>query len=239
MSYGTNTNSPQGFQPSVYMNGAPWSGQTADYSLVSGYATSLFSGDPITWDTNGTIAIATAGNPMLGVFWGVTYTDTTGAVQFSRYWNANTVTQGALNATVHVIDDPNVLYDVATSTINNQPGPANAPSVLQTDLGRNINFAIASAANSFNALPVGTVGPGAGTTPAANPRTGNTISGNSAYFLDYNSIGNTATKNCKIIRFTPVPNNGPGGANGPFFQNLIVKINNDIYNGGTGTLGAS
>jgi hypothetical protein len=236
MSYGTNINSPQGFQPSQYQNGALWNGQTTDYPIVSGYATSLFRGDPITWDTNGTIKIGVAGSGIIGIFWGVVYTDTFGIVQFQDYWNANTVTTGALNAIARVIDDANVLYDIAVSNVNNQPGPINAVTVLQTDLGRNINFAIASAANSFNALPAGSVG--AGTTPAANPQGGNTTSGNSGYFLDYNTIGNTATLNCKIMRFTPVPGNGPGGATGPFFQNVLAKINNDVYNGGTGTAGA-
>lgn len=118
MSYGVNA--PQGLQPSQYLNGTPWSGQTSEYSIASGYNTSLFSGDPVYVAADGTIikAVAGNGNPVMGVFFGVKYIDTTGTSQTLPYWLANTVTQGALLAQASVIDDPSVLYDIQSTTTN-------------------------------------------------------------------------------------------------------------------------
>lgn len=115
MSYGVNA--PQGLQPSQYLNGTPWSGQTSEYQIVSGYATSLFCGDPVYVDPNGTIVKATlnGNNPILGVFFGVKYTDANGNFVSLPYWLANTVTQGALNAAAAIVDDPNVLYDIQSA----------------------------------------------------------------------------------------------------------------------------
>jgi hypothetical protein len=90
-------------------------------------------------------------------------------------------------------------------------------------MGRNANFALT--VNSFDPI--------AGVTPAANPAAGNTISGQSGYYLDYSTLAVTATLSLKLIRFTPVP----GNIAGVVFNNALVKINNDIYNGGTGTAG--
>lgn len=210
MSYGNNVFAPMGLQPSQYQNGSTWNGQTSQYPLVSAYGTSLFRGDPITWDTNGTIKIGVAGSGIIGVFWGVQYTDSTGAYQFAQYWNANTVTSGSANATAFVIDDPNILFDIVVSN-----STAAAPFyVAAVDLGRNANFSVANSA-------------------------GSTISGNSGYYLDANSIGNGATLSLKIIRLTPVPGNQFGtNSNTVQYNNVLVKINNDVYQGGTGTAGA-
>lgn len=226
MPYGNSVNQPLGFLPSQYMNGSPWNEQTSEYPIASGYGVSLFRGDPVNLTTSGTIQIAPVGTTaLLGVFWGVKYTAANGWVHIDPYWPASTVTLGATNAVALIVDDENVLFDMQVSTINNQPGPANAPQLLQSDMGRNIEFAIATAANSFNPIN--------GVTPAANPQTGNTMTGSSAYFLDYNSIGSGATLPLKLVRFTPVPGNGPG----LYFNNALVAINNHIYKGGTGTAG--
>lgn len=115
MSYGTNA--PWGLQPVRYMNGAAWNDQTNQYLLPSGYNTNLFRGDPVTAAAaaTGKLSIATAGdgNAILGVFWAVQYIDnTTGQLITSPTWTANTVTKGAADATVFVIDDPMTVFNV-------------------------------------------------------------------------------------------------------------------------------
>lgn len=237
MSYGNNQNAPIGFKPYCYQNGTLWNGGEREYPIASGYATSLFEGDPVTVLADGTIGICAPGSAMLGVFQGVTYIDTTGQPIFTNFWIGGTATQSAFNATAKVIDDPNVWFDIQISTINNQPGPANPVAINQANqVNKNANFAIATAANSFNP----TVAPIA-VSYAANPQTGNTSTGISGYFLDYNSIGNGATLNCKIMGLTPVPGNNPsagGTASGTLnFNNVLVQINNHILKGGTGTAG--
>lgn len=114
MSYGVNA--AQGLQPRQYLNGTPWSGQTSEYSIASGYATDLFCGDPIVGLADGTIGRQAGGaaTAIIGVFWGVKYTDVNGQALTLPYWLANTVTQGALVAQAAIVDDANVLYDIQT-----------------------------------------------------------------------------------------------------------------------------
>ena len=74
MSYGTNA--PQGLQPWSMLGGSAWNQKTNTYFIPSGYATSLFMGDPVVTVTTGTIQIASTGsNPLVGVFWGFFYQD--------------------------------------------------------------------------------------------------------------------------------------------------------------------
>jgi hypothetical protein len=118
MAYGTNA--PFGMKPSVYLNNAAWNGQTGTYFIKSGYATAvaanggLFIGDPVTLANDGTIilAVAGAGNAIIGSFQGCQYVDTNGNQIYSRYWPNSTATFGAANATAFVADDPNILFDV-------------------------------------------------------------------------------------------------------------------------------
>lgn len=219
--YGNGQNSPQGLLPSQYLSGAIWNGQTTDYQIPSGYGTALFRGDPVSFANTGTITVGTIGGPIVGVFWGVKFLDATGTAQFQNYWPANQVTFGAMPAFALIVDDPNVLFDVQVASAAG--GTVAAPSLVQAEMFQNANFGVA--VTSYNAI--------AGVTPAPNPGVGSTASGKSAYFLDSNSIANTATLNLKLIRFTQIT----GNVAGVVFNNALVKINNHYYNSGTGTAG--
>jgi hypothetical protein len=131
MAYGVNA--PFGLQPRQYLDGTPWSGQTSEYQIASGYNTSLFTGDPVYYAANGTIVRATAGdaNPILGVFFGCKYFDANNNPVNSPYWPANTVTFQAANATALIVDDPWVLYDVQTN---------NAAGIGAADIFQNANI---------------------------------------------------------------------------------------------------
>jgi len=220
--YCNGQNAPRGLQPSQYNDGSIWNGQLTEYLIPSGYATSLFTFDPVSFANTGTIVIGTIGGPIVGVFMGVKYVDATGTAQFSQYWPANTVTQGAVPATALVCDDPNVLFDIQCAN-GVGGGPVAAPSLTQAEMFENANFGVQ--ATTYNPI--------VGVTPAPNPGAGNTANGLSGYYLDTNSIANTATLNLKLIRFTQIP----GNIAGVVFNNALVKINNHYYNGGTGTAG--
>ncbi len=218
MSYGINA--PWGLKPSQYLNGTTWSGQLSEYQIKSGYATSLFTNDPVTQLADGTIGIGVAASsatvgPIIGSFQGVKYMDAQGVFQYSAYWPGGTVTQGAVNAVALVADDYNLLYDMQVATATGTPGPVAAPTLAAADLGQNINFSIV--ANTYNAV--------GGVTPAPNTGAGNTRTGQSGYYLDYGSINTTSYLNFKIIRFTPYPGNEPG----LIFNNALVLINNGLY----------
>jgi hypothetical protein len=63
---------------------------------------------------------------------------------------------------------------------------------------------------------------------------GSTITGQSGYTLDSSTIATAnPTRSLKIVALTPNVSN----AFGVNYNNALVKINNDVYNGGTGTAG--
>ncbi len=207
MSYGNGRNAPFGLQPRRLLSGALWNGQMNEYYIASGYATSLFDGDPVYVAANGTIVIAGAGtgNPITGVFKGCKFTSTVQGVNgnqiFSPYWPGGTVTFQAANAIALVCDDPDLIYDVQVYSAANPPVGAAA-----VDLYNNANLIAAA---------------------------GSTLSGLSGWNLDQTSIAVDATRQLKILRFVPIPGNGPGLG----FNNVEVVINNNYYKGGTGTVG--
>jgi len=225
MAYGNGTNTPFGFRPSQYLDGSTWNQQTTDYLILPGYATALFTGDLVAFAADGTINRATAGdgNTVCGVFMGCKYQATSGEHIYSPYWPASTATLNNTYPTAFVVDDPNVLFDVQVSNSQNVAPTAATVSVQQafggtTQFFNNANFGLAG-------------GGGAGIT---NPATGSTVSGQSAMYLDANTIASgNATRVLKIIRFTPVPNN----VSGVLYNNVLVLINNHVTKGGTGTVG--
>lgn len=129
------TNGPNGFQPQRRQDGAAWTGGTNEYPVASGYATSLFRGDPLLTLADGTLGIGTAGNPVRGVMWGVKFI-ASNQVQWQSYWPASTTVNTGTLPVLEVIDDPYLLFDIQEA---NASGVAGTPLAL-TDVGANFNF---------------------------------------------------------------------------------------------------
>tara|TARA_R100001163_G_C5032720_1_gene172512 strand:- start:534 stop:1106 length:573 start_codon:yes stop_codon:yes gene_type:complete len=81
------------------------------YRIASGYATSIFQGDLVTVNTNGTITRVAAGDNALclGVFNGCSYVDSSGDIIFSNYWPASTT---GTDIFANVIDDPSATFEI-------------------------------------------------------------------------------------------------------------------------------
>lgn len=108
MAFSLGADRPNGLVPLRHLTGGTI--RASEYTIASGYATSIFSGDPVvTVGTGKTIAQAAAGGNLLGVFAGVRYTDASGDTQFSPYWPASTT---ATNIVAYVFDDPDIVYEV-------------------------------------------------------------------------------------------------------------------------------
>lgn len=105
-----NTDAPRGFRPYRHLTGGTI--RTSEYSITSGYATSIFYGDVVKLVAAGTIEAAAAGNRIVGIFRGVEYTNASGEVVFSKYWPASTT---ATNIKAYVVDDPNVTFVVQSA----------------------------------------------------------------------------------------------------------------------------
>jgi len=195
MSYGVNA--AQGLQPRRYLNGSPWNNATNTYNIATGYATSIFTGDPVDFDSGNTgniiIAPLTTGTgaPVLGVFQGCKYFDTNANFIFSPYWPASTTILANTTVEAEIADDPNIIFDIQSN------GVLGATPLVLGNVGYNAQWVVA---------------------------TGSVISGQSAYLLDAitNIPATTQAYQLKILRATPVP----GNVFGISYANAEVIINN-------------
>lgn len=101
------SNTPFGFRVSRHLTGGQI--RHKDYPIATGYATAICTGDPVKLLNDGTIALASAGERILGIFMGVSYVASDGSQVFTNRWAASTAGTSIL---AQVIDDPNVAYKV-------------------------------------------------------------------------------------------------------------------------------
>jgi hypothetical protein len=123
-----NTNAPRGLIP-VKTLGGGIPQRSSNYSIATGYSTSLFRGDPVkSAGTGRTIAIATVGALFLGAFDGCSYTNAAGERIYSPYWPASTT---ATDIVAHVYDDPATLFEIQVD---------DTAGLVAADVGQNIDF---------------------------------------------------------------------------------------------------
>ena len=104
-----NTDKPKGLVPVRYISGGT-AQANSDYTIASGYNTTIAYGDPVKSTGSGkTIALADAGETMRGVFQGVKYRAADGSIVIKNVWVAGTV---ATDVEASVFDDPNILFSV-------------------------------------------------------------------------------------------------------------------------------
>jgi hypothetical protein len=123
-----NTNAKFGLRPIGKLGSNSNSTGTTEYDILTGTTGSIFTGDPVKMVSTGGIAVAAAGDLLLGVFQGCQYTDSAGEVQYSPYWPTTTVSSDAV---AFVVDDPNALFEVQTAATG---------SVVQTVVGLNADI---------------------------------------------------------------------------------------------------
>ena len=103
-----------------------------EYSIAASEA-AIYKGDPVEFDTTGSIKKADAASPLLGVFDGCFYTDpTTSKPSWSNYWPSNAAT----DAVAFVFDDPMALADLnlnADFIFTASPTTVNGQSVAEID----------------------------------------------------------------------------------------------------------
>lgn len=136
-----NVDAPTGFTPIRHLYGGTVR-YDGGYTIASGYATSLFTGDPVS------LAATVAGKDIeravpatgriLGIFAGVQYTDATGEVRWDNQWVGGTTTKGGEDAEAFIYTDPGIVY-VAQS----DDGTLDA-----TSTGQFVDFVLTHAGNS-------------------------------------------------------------------------------------------
>lgn len=103
------TLAPFGFQPAYHPSGLD---RAKRYNIASGYGTSLFKGQPVTLNTNGTIVTAAGAADILGILAGVEFVDANGKPNLQPNWLAGqTIPTGGF-AYAWVYDDPDIIFRV-------------------------------------------------------------------------------------------------------------------------------
>lgn len=82
------------------------------YTIASGYGVSIFKGDPVILNTNGTVTAGVPASDLLGMFNGVEYIDIQGKPNVSNFWPANQVTMAGTFPTAYVSDDPQTVFEI-------------------------------------------------------------------------------------------------------------------------------
>jgi hypothetical protein len=107
----TNVSAPSGFRAARHLaGGVP--NRLSRYEIASAGAFNLYRGDVVVpVGTNKRIARPTAGTDRpIGIFNGVNYLDTVGAVQFKKKWATGTVLLTGSVAEAYVYDDPFTIF---------------------------------------------------------------------------------------------------------------------------------
>ena len=84
-----NIDSAYGLIPVAHVGQTDNNGGQTQYSIGDTQTTAIFTGDPVKYKSDGTVEVATAGDPVVGVFGGCFYTDpTTSKPTWSPYFPA-------------------------------------------------------------------------------------------------------------------------------------------------------
>lgn len=191
MAYPT-VNGPYGLLPANLIGGRVFAGSTRMIPIASGYATSLYFGDPVKFTSDGTLitsglaynsAAAETGGT-LGIFLGCEYTSSGGPIYGkNRYqkWTGGTV---AADAVAYICDDPGVVMKAAMIAYNASGTPV-------------IGCAPAAALGT-NLTPMATATANTGTTSA-------NLSGDSSVglMLASGNVRRTATAPFRIVGLVP------------------------------------
>lgn len=113
------TAAPYGMRPVGLLSSRPMPHGMRLLKIASAYATQISAYDAVKCVNDGTIAkdIGTATMTPIGIFIGVSYTDATTGYTNRGFWTASTVASDAYG---HVVDDPDLLFQVQLNTTGAQ-----------------------------------------------------------------------------------------------------------------------
>ena len=121
-----NADAAFGFVPVRHMSGsAP---RANKYTIASGLAENIFTGDLCIIDANGQVTPHTATEVNnIGVFAGVSYTASDGSYVYSEYWPTGTV---ATNIIAYIYDDPYTVFKAQSAGSPAQTNIGNCADVV-------------------------------------------------------------------------------------------------------------
>lgn len=115
-------------------------------NVSAGYASNIFKGQPVKMNTAGWIEVAATGEPILGAFAGVEWTDATGRRRVSNFWPANESFQVG-SVVAYFYQDPNIVYEIQA-----------AGSLTQAAVGDEYDITNETAGSTSTGLSAATLG---------------------------------------------------------------------------------
>lgn len=140
-----NTDAPFGLRPSRHISG----GVIRMTEIRMAVSDTLGNGDPVRYTTSGKVTLATAGEPVLGVFTGFRHVDASNVVTYDQYYASGTANTNSVELTAFIIDDPYVVYQIQ---VDDDTTPLTS---TLTYIGKNIDMLAHAAANANTKQSVG------------------------------------------------------------------------------------
>lgn len=121
-----NADAAFGFVPIRHMSG--YAPRANKYTITSGLAENIFTGDAVILAADGTLqpAAATEVN-IIGVFGGCSYTASDGSYIYSEYWPTGTV---ATDIIAYVYDDPYIVFKAQSAGTTAQTNIGNCADIV-------------------------------------------------------------------------------------------------------------
>lgn len=95
-------------------------GRLNRYPIATAYGVALGYGDIVKLVANGSVELAGATDPYIGVFQGVEYVASDGSIVFRKNWIASTAEKSGTTIWALVADDPGAVYEVQSDTSTTQ-----------------------------------------------------------------------------------------------------------------------
>lgn len=134
------TSAPFGLQPAYHASGFV---RPAAFTLANNAAVTLLQYQPVKISTDGVVVPATLGDPLVGTFMGVEFTDGDGRRRVSNKFLANTP---ATDVTAYITLDPAIVYEIQAT------GPVDI-----TNIGNQFNFGSLTAGSTVVGLSQATL----------------------------------------------------------------------------------
>ena len=143
-----NTDAPRGARPMRHLAGGV--NRMREFTIASGYNTTIFSGDFVKLVAGGGIELAAAGNRLLGVFAGVRWVDSEGNQQFNRRWIAGTT---GTEIVAFVYADPLTTFSIQSDGVLAAADVGTLADFISTHAGNN---STGQSGQEFSSAGIGT-----------------------------------------------------------------------------------
>lgn len=150
------TAAPQGLVPVYHPSGEA---RASAFTINPTYGTSIYKGDPVILNANGTVTVGTAAAALLGVFVGCEYVDSTGKPTVSNFYPASVAVQSGSVITAWVITDLETVYEVQ---MTGQLSATLATAMAATGDEADIVYTAGSTSTGLSAVALTTTLGGAG-----------------------------------------------------------------------------